>query len=68
MTQKHTSKNIPTYFHIDGKQFTRIMNASGCCSRYREQLDELVAGGMTTIITKSCTLYENRGNPYPNFK
>jgi len=68
MTQKHTSKNIPAYFHIDGKQFTCIMNASGCCSRYREQLDELVAGGMTTIITKSCTLYENLGNPYPNFK
>lgn len=56
------------YFHIDGKQFTNITNASGCRSKYKEQLDELVAGGMTTIVTKSCTLYENYGNPDPNFR
>jgi len=56
------------YFHIDGKQFNSITNASGCRSRYKEQLDELVSSGMTTIITKSCTLFENQGNPEPNFR
>lgn len=57
-----------SYFYIDGKQFHSIMNASGCHSKYKEQLDSLIDSGMTTIITKSCTLHENTGNPTPNFK
>ena len=55
-------------FHIDGKRFDIIMNASGCRSRSKEHFDNLIQNGMKTIITKSCTLYENHGNPEPNFK
>jgi dihydroorotate dehydrogenase (NAD+) catalytic subunit len=55
-------------FLIDGKSFYNIMNASGCRSRYKEQLDQLVANGMKTIITKTCTLNENIGNSEPNFR
>jgi len=55
-------------FLIDGKSFYNIMNASGCRSRYKEQLDQLVANSMKTIITKTCTLNENIGNSEPNFR
>ena len=55
-------------FQIEGKPFSTIMNASGCRSRYKEQLDQLVANGMKTIITKTCTLNENIGNNEPNFR
>lgn len=55
-------------FQIEGKTFSSIMNASGCRSRYKEQLDQLVQSGMKTIITKTCTLRENIGNKEPNFR
>jgi len=44
-----------------------IMNASGCHCRTKEQLNSLVATGMQTIITKTCTLLPNKGNPQPVF-
>lgn len=44
-----------------------IMNASGCHCRTKMQLDALVAAGMQTIITKTCTLLPNKGNPQPVF-
>ena len=44
------------------------MNASGCRSKSKEHFDNLIQNGMKTIITKSCTLYENYGNPEPNFQ
>ena len=44
-----------------------IMNASGCHCRTKTQLDALVAAGMKTIITKTCTLLPNKGNPPPVF-
>lgn len=62
------NQNQNTIFQIDGKPFTSIMNASGCCSRYREQLDQLVNSGMRTIVSKTCTLSANSGNPIPNFQ
>jgi dihydroorotate dehydrogenase len=55
-------------FHIDGKRFDIIMNASGCHSRSKEHFDNLIQNGLHTIITKSCTLYKNDGNDEPNFK
>ena len=44
-----------------------IMNASGCHCRTKAQLDSLVSAGMNTIITKTCTLLPNKGNPQPVF-
>ena len=44
-----------------------IMNASGCHCRTKTQLDSLVASGMKTIITKTCTLFPNKGNVHPVF-
>jgi len=44
-----------------------IMNASGCHCRTKAQLDSLVATGMKTIITKTCTLFPNKGNVQPVF-
>jgi len=44
-----------------------IMNASGCHCRTKAQLDSLVAAGMKTIITKTCTLLPNKGNAQPVF-
>ena len=44
-----------------------IMNASGCHCRTKSQLDSLVAAGMKTIITKTCTLLPNKGNVQPVF-
>lgn len=44
-----------------------IMNGSGCNCRTKRQLDSLVAAGMKTIITKTCTLMPNKGNPLPVF-
>jgi dihydroorotate dehydrogenase (fumarate) len=44
-----------------------LMNASGCNCKTRAQLDALVAAGMKTIITKTCTLEPNKGNPNPVF-
>jgi dihydroorotate dehydrogenase (fumarate) len=55
-------------FHINGKRFDIIMNASGCRSRSKEHFDNLIQNGLNTIITKSCTLYKNDGNDEPNFK
>ena len=55
-------------FQIEGKTFSSIMNASGCRSRYKEQLDQLVQSGMKTIITKTCTLRENIGTKEPHFR
>ena len=55
-------------FEIEGKQLSTIMNASGCRSRYKEQLAQLVSSGMKTIITKTCTLHANLGNAEPNFR
>lgn len=56
-------------FYIEGKRFAQVINASGCRSRYKEQLDQLVnEAKLTTIVTKTCTLFENLGNPEPNFK
>lgn len=46
---------------------SRIMNASGCHCRTKTQLDALVAAGMKTIITKTCTLLPNKGNLQPVF-
>jgi dihydroorotate dehydrogenase len=43
------------------------MNASGCHCRTKAQLDSLVAAGMKTIITKTCTLFPNKGNAQPVF-
>jgi len=48
-------------------ELSRIMNASGCHCRTKTQLDALVAAGMKTIITKTCTLLPNKGNPQPVF-
>ena len=45
----------------------KIMNASGCHCRTKAQLDSLVAAGMKTIITKTCTLFPNKGNMPPVF-
>jgi dihydroorotate dehydrogenase (fumarate) len=44
-----------------------VMNASGCHCRTKAQLDSLVAVGMKTIITKTCTLFPNKGNAQPVF-
>jgi dihydroorotate dehydrogenase len=44
-----------------------IMNASGCYCRTKVQLDSLVAAGMKTIITKTCSLLPNKGNAQPVF-
>jgi dihydroorotate dehydrogenase (fumarate) len=44
-----------------------VMNASGCNCKNKAQLDALVAAGMKTIITKTCTLKPNKGNPDPVF-
>ena len=44
-----------------------IMNASGCHCRTKAQLDSLVVAGMKTIITKTCTLFLNKGNKQPVF-
>jgi len=56
---------------IDGKPLDLITNASGCWSKTNEQINELVINNMKTeiktIITKTCTLTENPGNPQPNF-
>ena len=43
------------------------MNASGCHCRTKTQLDSLIAAGMQTIITKTCTLLPSKGNPQPVF-
>lgn len=48
-------------------EISRIMNASGCHCRTKTQLDALVDAGMKTIITKTCTLLPNKGNPQPVF-
>jgi dihydroorotate dehydrogenase len=52
---------------IGDKNFNLIMNASGCRSKTKEQLHNLVDNGMNTIISKTCTLNSNDGNPEPNF-
>lgn len=44
------------------------MNASGCNCRTKIQLDALVEAGMKTIVTKTCTLFPNKGNPFPVFQ
>jgi dihydroorotate dehydrogenase len=43
------------------------MNASGCHCKTKTHLDNLVTIGLTTIITKTCTLYPNNGNRDPCF-
>jgi dihydroorotate dehydrogenase len=43
------------------------MNAAGCRSKTKEQLHNLVHNGMNTIVSKTCTLNSNDGNPEPNF-
>jgi len=45
----------------------RVMNASGCHCQTKTQLDSLVAYGLTTIVTKTCTLKPNKGNQEPSF-
>ena len=52
---------------IGDKNFNLIMNAAGCRSKTKEQLHNLVHNGMNTIISKTCTLNHNDGNPEPNF-
>lgn len=45
-----------------------LMNASGCHCRTKQQLDNLIEiGGLTTIITKTCTMKASRGNKEPSF-
>jgi dihydroorotate dehydrogenase (fumarate) len=50
------------------KPLSLVMNASGCHCRIKTHLDNLVDAGMTTIITKTCTLLQNKGNPEPCFQ
>ena len=52
---------------IQEPNLSLIMNASGCHCRTKAQLDSLVASGMKTIITKTCTLFPNKGNAHPVF-
>lgn len=44
-----------------------ILNASGCWSSNEEQLDELFSSNLGAIVTKTCTLIENQGNPEPTY-
>lgn len=53
--------------YIDNKPISLIMNASGAHCKTKEQMDHLINNGMKTIITKTCTLKSNIGNPLPNF-
>jgi dihydroorotate dehydrogenase (NAD+) catalytic subunit len=53
---------------IGDKNFNLIMNASGCRSKTKEQLHNLIHNGMNTIVCKTCTLLANDGNPEPNFQ
>lgn len=55
-------------FSIAGKSCDIIMNASGAHCKTKEQMDQLITNGINTIITKSCTLEKNSGNPLPNFQ
>ena len=50
------------------RQLSVLMNASGCHCRTKTHLDNLVNAGMQTIITKTCTLKPNTGNPEPCFQ
>ena len=52
---------------ICDKNFNLLMNASGCRSKTKEQLHNLIHNGMNTIVSKTCTLNPNDGNPEPNF-
>lgn len=52
---------------IQEPNLSLIMNASGCHCRTKAQLDSLVAAGMKTIITKTCTLFPSEGNAQPVF-
>ena len=52
---------------IADKNFNILMNAAGCRSKTKEQLHNLVHNGMNTIVSKTCTLNSNDGNPEPNF-
>ena len=55
-------------FRIGDKDIDLIMNASGAHCKTKEQLDQLITNGMNTVITKTCTLNANPGNPIPNFQ
>ena len=54
-------------FRVGDKYLDIIMNASGCHCKTKEQMDTLITNGMNTIITKTCTLEPNKGNPIPNY-
>lgn len=44
-----------------------LLNASGVCCRYVEELDALCASAAGSLITKSCTLAARAGNPEPRY-
>lgn len=55
-------------FMVGDKELDLIMNASGAHCKTKEQMDQLITNGLNTIITKTCTLEKNSGNPLPNFQ
>ena len=44
-----------------------ILNASGCWSASKEQIDELVNSKLGGIVTKTCTIFSKNGNEEPNY-
>ncbi len=44
-----------------------LMNASGVCCRYEDELDAMLASEAGSLITKSCTLLPREGNPEPRY-
>ena len=71
MNNKHIQNKMFSLDHknikIGDKNFNLLMNASGCRSKNKEQLANLIHNGMNTIVSKTCTLNSNDGNPEPNF-
>jgi dihydroorotate dehydrogenase (fumarate) len=49
-------------------KFPRILNASGCWVISKSQMNNLIKEtGLKVIISKTCTLYPEKGNPKPNY-